>query len=101
MRVTVTARGPLIPTVREYAERRLGRLARHADLHDIRLIVGREEHRVPACTAEVIVHMDHHVLTVSAAGRTAQEAIDLAVDKADRRVIRAKDVAAPRRRDQR
>jgi ribosomal subunit interface protein len=97
MRVTVTTRGRLVPTVRSYAEQKLQRLERHAHLHDINMVIEHEEHKIPPCSAEVILHLSQSRVAAKADGHTAQEAVDLAVSKADRQVTRLKDRAVDHR----
>ena len=89
--VSVTARRALTEAQRTYAEAKLGRLARHTQLHDISIVIDHESHTLRVCTAEVVVHLHHLRLVARAEGATVQEAVDRAVDKADRQVLRRKD----------
>ena len=89
--VIVTARKPLTGAQRTYAEAKLERLARHAHLHDISLVIDHDSHSSKRCTVEVVVHLHHVRLVAHAEGTTVQEAVDRAVDKADRQVLRRKD----------
>ncbi|MFN2568191.1 MAG: HPF/RaiA family ribosome-associated protein [Candidatus Dormibacteria bacterium] len=91
MSATVTARRPLAAPMISYAERKLQRLERHANLHDVSLLIDHDENRIPCCAAEVIVHIHHTRLAVKAEGKTIQEAIDRVIDKADRQVLRRKE----------
>jgi putative sigma-54 modulation protein len=89
--VSVTARHTLTEAQRTYAEGKLTRLARHAHLHDISIVIDHESHTPRICTAEVVVHLHHVRLVARAEGATVQEAVDRAVAKADRQVLRRKD----------
>jgi len=89
--VSVTARRPLSDAQRTYAELKLSRLTRHTHLHDISVVIDHESPKQRICTAEVVVHLHHVRLVARADGTTVQEAVDRAVDKADRQVLRRKD----------
>ena len=89
--VTVTTRKPLTGAQRTYAEAKLTRLTRHTLLHDISMVIDHDNHSGKRCTVEVVVHLHHVRLVAHAEGTTVQEAVDLAVDKADRQVLRRKD----------
>src|SRR5438309_7360783 len=89
--VSVTARRPLTEAQRAYAEDKLSRLTRHTHLHDISIVIDHETHSQRLCHAEVVVHLHHVRLVAHADGVTVQEAVDRAVDKADRQVLRRKD----------
>jgi ribosomal subunit interface protein len=89
--VSVTARRTLTDAQRTYAEAKLARLTRHSLLHDISVVIDQESHSQRLCTAEVVVHLHHVRLVARADGATVQEAVDRAVDKADRQVLRRKD----------
>jgi ribosomal subunit interface protein len=91
LRVSVTARRPITDRLRAYAEEKVERLARHTQLHDVTLIIEPDQHGSARCSAELVVHL-HHVRLVSRGdGSTVQEAVDLAVERADRQVQRRKD----------
>ncbi|MBV9101738.1 MAG: HPF/RaiA family ribosome-associated protein [Candidatus Dormibacteraeota bacterium] len=98
MRVSITARTPDPAQVRAYAEVRLARLQRHSRLYDVSVVVEADPKHQPVCSAEVVVHLHHHVrLVATAAAATAQEAIDAAVGRADRQVLRRKDRVTERK----
>jgi ribosomal subunit interface protein len=91
LRVSVTARRPISDRLRAYAEERVERLTRHTQLHDVTMIIETDQHGSARCSAELVVHL-HHVRLVSRGdGSTVQEAVDLAVERADRQVQRRKD----------
>jgi ribosomal subunit interface protein len=91
LRVSVTARRPIADRLRAYAEERVERLARHTQLHDVTMIIEPDQHGSARCSVELVVHL-HHVRLVSRGdGATVQEAVDLAVERADRQVLRRKD----------
>jgi putative sigma-54 modulation protein len=92
MRVTFLARCALVPGMRDYADRKLARLARHAGrLHEVRLVIEGDPGRKPPFTAELTAHMDHSHLAARVDADTQQEAVDRIVDKLDRQVVRRKD----------
>src|ERR1700730_2915911 len=91
MRVTVTARKQLTADLREYAEEKLRRLERHANLHEVSLVIDRDSRRIPEAAAEVVVHIHHTRLAARAQAGTAREAIDKVVDKADEQIRRRKE----------
>jgi ribosomal subunit interface protein len=92
MRVTVTARNRLDPSLRTYASDKLGRLERHdGSLHEARIVLEEDERRVPRASAEVFVHLRHGQLMAHCEGSTLQEAIDLVVDKIHRQIVRRKE----------
>lgn len=90
-RVSLTARHPITENMREYAEERMARLARHSHLHELSMVIDPEPHGNPRCSAEVVIHLHHVRLVARGDGATVQEAVDLAVARADRQVLRRKD----------
>jgi putative sigma-54 modulation protein len=91
MRVSVTTRSSKDAGVREYAEEKLERLDRHAHLHEARLTLDFDGHRIPPCFAEVVAHVDRAHLVAKVEATTEREAVDLVVDKMDAQVRRHKD----------
>ena len=92
MRVTVTARNRLDPSLRTYASDKLGKLERHdGSLHEARIVLEEDERRVPRASAEVFVHLRHGQLIARCEGSTLQEAVDLVVDKIHRQILRRKE----------
>jgi ribosomal subunit interface protein len=92
MRVTVTARNRLDPSLRTYASDKLGKLERHdGSLHEARIVLEEDDRRVPRASAEVVVHLRHGQLIARCEGSTLQEAIDLVVDKIHRQILRRKE----------
>src|ERR1700680_41487 len=98
LRVAVTPQTPNPAEVRAYAEARIARMSRHARLHDASMIVEARQGKQPAYSAELIVHLHHHVrLVATAAAATSQEAIDAVVNRVDRQVLRRKDRVTERK----
>jgi len=97
MRVSVTTRSSRDDGVREYAEEKLERLDRHAHLHEARLSVDFDLHRIPHCVAEVTAHVDRAHLVAKVEATTEREAVDLVVDKMDAQVRKHKDRATEHR----
>ena len=94
MRVNVTTRSSNDEGVREYAEEKLIRLDRHAaNVHEARLLIDYDVHRVPPCFAEVVAHVDHLQLVAKVEATTEREAVDLVFDKIDAQVRKHKDRA--------
>ena len=92
MRVTVVARCQLDNGLREYAEAKLGRLARHvAKLHELHLTVEDQSRRVSSYRAEVVAHLLHIQVAATVEAGTQREAVDLVVDKIDRQLLRRKE----------
>ena len=91
MTLSVTARNRLAPEMRRYAEEKLERLQRHTTLHAVDMVIDDDPSRIPACFAEIIVHLHHTRLAAKVEAPTVQEAIDAVVDKADRQILRRKD----------
>jgi ribosomal subunit interface protein len=97
MHVNVVAKGHIPVDTRAYAEQKLTRLERHANLHDVRLLVHRDTHLVPPASAEIVVHLHHTRLTASCQGASVREAIDGAIEKADEQVRRRQDRVGERK----
>jgi len=98
VRVTVVARCRLEDGLREYAEAKLGRVARHvAKLHELHLTVDGEGRRAPAYRAEVVAHLHHTQVAATVDAATQREAIDLVVDKVDRQLLRRKERVTDRK----
>jgi ribosomal subunit interface protein len=91
MRVIVTSRRPLPGPVRAHAEERAERLGRHAQVHEVAMVIDHDERGLRPCSVELVVHVHHVRLVAHAEGATVQEAVDRATDKADRQVLRRKD----------
>lgn len=91
MNVNITARQRVPAEVREYAEEKLGRLARHANLHDISVVLDHEPRRGTDASAEIVVHLHHTRLAAKAQAATLHEAIDRALDKADEQIRRKRE----------
>ena len=92
MRLTVTARSRLDPTLRTYAVEKLAKLERHdGGIHEARAVLEEDERRVPRASAEIFVHLRHEQLIAHCDGSTIQEAVDRVVDKIDRQIVRRKE----------
>jgi putative sigma-54 modulation protein len=81
----------------EYAERRLERLGRHFDrITDVEVEFENESHRGAnlACSARITVHTDgrrHPLVNANETAGDPRAALDLALDKIDRRVVKLKE----------
>jgi ribosomal subunit interface protein len=92
MRLTVTARTPLDPALRDYAVEKLARLERHdGAIHEARAVLEEDDRRVPRASAEVVVHLRHEHLVARCGGVSVQEAVDKVIDKIDAQILRRKD----------
>jgi putative sigma-54 modulation protein len=88
----------LDPALRRYTESRLGRLSRHFDR-----VLEAEVHFAPEskrgggtdeAAVKILIHPDGRkkpILKAEARGRDLQVALDLALDKVDRQVLKLKD----------
>src|SRR2546421_1559242 len=83
--------------IRPYAERRRRRVARHFDrVLDAEVEFSHAARRTqpPACMVQIVVHMDGRKHPLAQARETrpdCQAALDLALDKVDRQVVRLKE----------
>jgi ribosomal subunit interface protein len=91
VRVTVVARQPIPDDIKLYAEQKLRRLERHANVLEAALTLDHEQHRLPPVTAELIVHLHRVRLSSRVEGGTLREAIDRVADRGDRQVLRRKE----------
>jgi putative sigma-54 modulation protein len=89
--------GRLAPELHEYAERKLTRLERHfGKVADAEVEFSEERKRSGLATSvvRINVHVDGkraQVLTAHETGPDAQAALDLALDKIDRQVVKTKE----------
>jgi putative sigma-54 modulation protein len=89
--------GGLAPELHEYAERKLSRLERHfGKVADAEVEFSEERKRSGLATSvvRISVHFDGkraQVLTAREVGPDAQASLDLAIDKIDRQVVKAKE----------
>ena len=90
-RVSITLRQPLPSNLHEYARAKVERLTRHANLHDVQVIIDHDIHSHRLSRVEVVAHLHHTRVAAQAQAPTLPEAIDLAVDRADRQVLRRKE----------
>lgn len=75
----------------DYARSKVERLTRHTNLHDVTLIIDHDIHSHRLSRVEVVAHLHHVRVAAQAQAPTLPEAIDLAVDRADRQVLRRKE----------
>jgi putative sigma-54 modulation protein len=90
-RVSITVRQPLPANLNDYARAKVGRLMRHTNLHDVNVIIDHDIHSHRLSRVEVVAHLHHVRIAAQAQAPTLPEAIDLALDRADRQVLRRKD----------
>lgn len=96
--------GGLGQEVRETAERKLTRLVRHfGKVADAEVDFSEERKRSGLATfvCRINVHLDGHrtpILTAHERGADAQSALDLALDKIDRQVVKHKEKVTHRKR---
>ncbi len=95
--------GVLAPELHEYAQRKLARLERHFDrIADAEVDFTEERKRSGLATSvcRINVHIDGrrtHLLTARERGSDPQAALDLAIDKIDRQVVKAKEMRSHRK----
>jgi putative sigma-54 modulation protein len=96
--------GGLTPELRDYAERKLTRLARHfekvADA-DVDFSEERKRSGLATFVCRINVHLDGRrapVLSAHERGADAQSALDLALDKIDRQVVKQKEKRTNRKK---
>lgn len=80
-----------------YAEEKLARLARHTHLHDVSMVIDHDPYSTRLSAVEVVSHLHHVRLVAHADEATVMEAIDRAVERADRQVLRRKDRVTDRK----
>lgn len=90
-RVSITVRQPLPANLNDYARTKVNRLMRHTNLHDVNVIIDHDIHSHRLSRVEVVAHLHHVRIAAQAQAPTLPEAIDLALDRADRQVLRRKD----------
>ena len=98
MKVVVHDRTAELPArLRSYAERRLTRVARHFDRvldAEVEFSHAARNRKGPACMVQILVHMDGRKHPLARARETSgdcQTALDLALDKVDRQVVKLKE----------
>lgn len=96
-RVSITLRQPLPANLNDYARAKLQRLLRHTSMHDIEMIIDHDIHSHRLSRVEIVAHLHHVRIAAEAQAATLPEAIDLAVDRADRQVLRRKDRVTDRK----
>ncbi|HZQ50125.1 MAG TPA: ribosome-associated translation inhibitor RaiA [Candidatus Dormibacteraeota bacterium] len=95
--------GALAPGLHEYAQRKLARLERHfGRIADAEVEFTEERKRSGLATSlcRINVHIDGrrtHLLTAHERGADAQAALDLAIDKIDRQVVKTKEMRSHRK----
>ena len=83
--------------MQQYAHTKVERLLRHANLHDVNVIIDHDIHSHRLSRVEVVAHLHHVRVAAEAQAATLSEAIDLACDRADRQVLRRKDRVTKRK----
>ena len=95
--------GALSPELHEYAQRKLSRLERHfGRIADAEVDFTEERKRSGLATSvcRINVHLNGHrthMLTARERGADAQAALDLAIDKIDRQVVKEKEMRTHRK----
>ncbi len=85
------------PELREYAQRKVTRLARHFGRvaeAEVEFTEERKRSGLATVSCKIIVHLDGHrapLLSAHESGPDAQSALDLALDKIDRQVVKTKE----------
>jgi putative sigma-54 modulation protein len=93
----------LAPELRDYAERKLTRLARHFEKvaeADVDFSEERKRSGLATFVCRINVHLDGRrapVLSAHERGADAQTALDLALDKIDRQVVKQKEKRTSRK----
>jgi putative sigma-54 modulation protein len=105
VKVVINDRTEAVPTeVRTYAERKLDRLGRHFDRvlsAEVEFCRESNRHTSASCTAHITVQMDgrkHPMATASETAARPREALDLALDKVDRQVLKLKEKIKERKK---
>ena len=93
----ITARQPLPESMRRYADEKLARLAHHAELHDLSMVIDHDIHSHRLSRVEVVAHLHHIRIAAEGQGPTLPEAIDQAVHRADRQLLQRKDRVTDRK----
>jgi ribosome hibernation promoting factor len=94
----------LAPELRDYAERKLTRLARHFEKvaeADVDFSEERKRSGLATFVCRINVHLDGRrapVLSAHERGADAQSALDLALDKIDRQVVKQKEKRTDRKK---
>jgi putative sigma-54 modulation protein len=94
----------LAPELRDYAERKLTRLARHFEKvaeADVDFSEERKRSGLATFVCRINVHLDGRrapVLSAHERGADAQSALDLALDKIDRQVVKQKEKRTSRKK---
>lgn len=96
-RITITMRQPLPGNMQDYARAKLQRLSRHTTLHDVNVVIDHDIHSHRLSRVEIVAHLHHVRVAAEAQAPTLPEAIDLAIDRADRQVLRRKDRVTARK----
>jgi len=95
--------GTLGPELHEYAQRKLSRLERHfGRIADAEVDFSEERKRSGLATSvcRINVHIDGrraNLITARERGADAQAALDLAIDKIDRQVVKTKEMRSHRK----
>jgi len=90
-RVSITMRQSLPEGMERYARQKLQRLERHVNLHDVSLIIDHDIHSHRLSRVDVVAHLHHVRIAAHAEALALPEAIDRAIDRADRQVLQRRD----------
>lgn len=96
-RVSITMRQSLPQGMEQYARQKLQRLERHVNLHDVRMIIDHDIHSHRLSRVEVVAHLQHVRIAAHGEAQTLPEAIDRAVDRADRQVLERRERVTDRK----
>ena len=96
-RVRITARQPLPDSMQAYARDKLRRLTKHANLHDVSMVIDHDIHSHRLSRVEIVAHLHHVRIAAQGQAPTLPEAIDLATQRADRQVLERKDRVTDRK----
>ena len=95
----------IAPELREYAQRKLTRLARHFDRvadAEVEFSPERKRNGLTTILCRINVHVDGrrtpHLLSAHESGADPQAALDLALDKIDRQVVKLKEKRTNRKK---
>jgi ribosome hibernation promoting factor len=96
VKVVISDRTEVVPNrVREHAEQKLDRLGRHFDrVSTAEVEFSQESKRSSLCTCQITVHLDGRRQPLTTARETAaraQDALEGALDKVDRQVLKLKE----------
>ncbi|MBV8194032.1 MAG: HPF/RaiA family ribosome-associated protein [Candidatus Dormibacteraeota bacterium] len=83
--------------MQSYARDKLRRLVRHSNLHDVSLVIDHDIHSHRLSRVEIVAHFQHVRIAAQGQAPTLPEAIDAAIQRADRQVLQRKDRVTDRK----